>query len=267
MQGQLSYTLVLTATVTPSRGAKVQRGDPAVRRNDYLDALAFWLQLRDARLNRILFLENSGDDLQAFRDLAARSNPHGKRVEFISVPSIEVPEGIHYGIGELRMIDDGLAQSDTVRETTHFVKATGRYIFPQLPAVLDRLPAEFDIMADCRIPWRRAVRKGLSMIPAVLQRRGAYAVTSLIIFRTAVYEQYFRGLYRTMEPWTLHGIVEHVVYDRICEVSGNLRILWRYPVDCEPVGVGASRNVNHRRISRRAVGVVRKALRGTGIWI
>lgn len=261
-----SYALLLTATVSPSRGAKVQRSDVALRRQDYLTALTFWLQLPDPRLNRIVFLENSGDDLEVFRELVARSNPHRKRVEFISVPSTEIPEGVHYGMGELRMIDDGLAQSKTIGETTHFIKATGRYIFPSLPRVLDRLPSSFDVQAECRIPTR-AYRKGLSFIPALLQRREAYAVTQLIIFRNTAYEQYFRGLYRTMTPGTLHGIAEHVVYDRLRETAGTLRVRWRFPVNCDPVGIGASRNANYSSPVKKTMRVVRGLLRGTAVWI
>lgn len=73
-----SYALLLTATVSPSHGARVQRNDAELRRQDYLNALNFWLRLSDARLNRIVFLENSGDDLQAFRQLVAKTNPHRK---------------------------------------------------------------------------------------------------------------------------------------------------------------------------------------------
>lgn len=261
-----SYVLVLTATVSLSRGAKMQRSDAATRRDDYLNALNFWLQNPDPRLNRIVFLENSGDDLTAFRELAAGNNPYQKDIEFISVPSMEIPDGIHYGIGELRTLDDGLAQSQMVRTTTHFIKATGRLIFPGLSRLLDHLPSQFDIVTECRIPTS-AFRKGLSLISAVRQRREAYATTSLIIFRTATYEQYFRGLYRTMEPWTRHGIVEPLVYDRICEVSGNLCVLWRYPVNCDPIGVSGQSNGSYHTIPRRAMGVVRGMLRGTDIWI
>lgn len=261
-----SYTLVLTASISPSPGAKVKRSDIAVRRQDYLNAFNFWLQLPDPRINRILFLENSGDDLKAFRQLVATSNPHQKSVEFVSVPAIEIPEGIHYGMGELSMIDDGLAQSRTIRETTHLIKATGRYTFPALPRLLNRLPSNFDVLAECRIPTR-AYRKGLSLIPAILQRREAYAATHLIIFRTAVYEQYFRGLYRTMEPRTLHGIVEHLVYDRLRDVAGDLRVLWRFPVNCEPIGIGAANNANYRSASKKVTSLLRGLLRGTPIWI
>lgn len=261
-----SYALLLTATVSPSLGAKVQRSDVALRQQDYLRALTFWLQLPDPRLNRIVFLENSGNDLQAFRDLVATSNPYQKQVEFISVPSVEIPEGVHYGMGELRMIDDGIAQSKAIGETTHFIKATGRYIFPSLPRLLDRLPSSFDVQAECRIPTR-AYRKGLSFIPALVQRREAYAVTQLIIFRNAAYEQYFRGLYHTMEPRTLHGIAEHVIYDRLREVAGTLRVLWRFPVNCDPIGIGARQNTNYSSPLKRTMSVVRTLLRGTELWI
>jgi len=68
------YLLVLTATVTPFVGAQVQRSDPATRREDYKAAFRFWLNHADPRINRILFLENSGDDLEFLKEIVEQEN-------------------------------------------------------------------------------------------------------------------------------------------------------------------------------------------------
>ncbi len=264
--GTPEYVLVLTATVNPGQSVKVQRKDPEVRRRDYLSALDFWLQMKDSRLNRIVFLENSGADLSSFRELVSEKNPFHKSVEFISTEPVDIPEGIQHGWGELRMLDEGIAKSQLVSEGTHFIKATGRLIFPSLPRLLDRISGSPDVVAECRIPTSE-FRRGLSLIPAILERRKAYATTQVILFRTSVYEAYFRGLHGRMEKWTLSGIMEYIIYMRLREVEQELNILWRFPVNCEPVGIGAKANQNYSSVPKRAVNFVRGLLRGTDIWL
>lgn len=57
------YLVVLTDAVPPSVKATIRRSDPATRRVDYENALSFWLKIDDDRLRNILFLENSGANL------------------------------------------------------------------------------------------------------------------------------------------------------------------------------------------------------------
>ena len=105
------FLVVLTATVTPSQGARVNRNDPTVRREDYAKGLRFWLSHPDQRLSRILFLENSRDDLSHFQRIVTAENAYGKEVEFVSTDPAVIPRGISFGWGELRMLDEGLDRS------------------------------------------------------------------------------------------------------------------------------------------------------------
>lgn len=159
------------------------------------------------------------------------------------------------------MLDEGLAKSELVSEGTHFIKATGRLTFPSLPRLLDRINGSPDVIAECRIPTSE-FRRGLALIPAILERRKAYATTQVILFRTSAYEKYFRGLHARMEKWTLSGIMEYIVYMRMREVERELKILWRFPVNCEPVGIGANANQNYSSFPKRAINFIRGLLRG-----
>jgi hypothetical protein len=259
--------LVLTSTVSPARGANVRRSDADLRREDYIAALTFWLNLEDPRLNRIVFIENSGADLSGFEDLVRRNNPHNKTVEFISTGITEIPNGIHYGWGELQMLDEGLSQSSLFAQATHFVKATGRLTFPRIGRLIDRMPSGCDVLVDCRIPVRE-FRRGAMLIPALIQRRGAYASTQLAIFRSWTYEKYFRGVYRNMKPWTRSGSMESVIYDRLQEVAKEINVVWRFPVNCDPVGIGARYGDNYQSTQKKVMSAVRGFLRPFDkIWV
>lgn len=262
-----SLALVLTSTISPARGAHVNRADPELRRKDYMEALAFWLRLSDSRLTRIVFIENSGANLESFEKLVLASNPHRKEVEFISTEAREIPDGIQHGWGELRMLDEGLSRSRLVGEATHFVKATGRLVFPSIKRLIDHLPKNFDVLVDCRIPAGE-YRRGAALIPALIERRGAYATTQLAVFRAATYSAYFRGLHAVMKPWTRSGVMECAIYDRLREIAGEIKIVWRFPVNCDPVGIGARYGVEYRCRSRKVMSAVRAALRPFGAcWI
>ena len=239
------YLLSLTATVTPATGVQLVRSDPAVRRADYLDAFRFWLAHPDPRLNRILFVENSGADLAGFREEAARS---GKEVELISVPKSPAPAGLHYGYSELLMLDSALEQSRIRAETTHLVKATGRLIFPDLPKLLDRLPTAYDLAVDARgnLPFRKSSK---GFIP-----------TQLLLASHAFYDTHLRKSYlalRSDYPY----YIENLFYDHVLALPPSPQILMRWPVSCEPVGFAAHASKRYNSPQRLLITQLRSALR------
>ena len=77
-----SGALLLTATITPQPGVPHFRvTDTAQRRQEYLTSLAFAIALDRRIITTIVFAENSGSDLSAFKSLAERDD----RVELLSV--------------------------------------------------------------------------------------------------------------------------------------------------------------------------------------
>ena len=259
------YLLVLTATVTPSAGVQVQRNDPVTRREDYKRGFRFWLKNADPRINRVLFLENSGEDLTYLRKIVEEENTFAKAVEFISTPCVAVPAGLHYGWGELKMLDYGLSQSRLVKETSHLIKATGRFTFPNISKLLDRTPADCDVMVDCRIP-ASSYRKGLNLIPALLKRQGAGLTTQLTIFSHRFYQTHILGLVDTMKPFGYPAMMEPLIYDEVTKMEHSDGVYLRFPVNCDPSGVGASLGDVYDSKTRRVVRLLRAASRKTGLW-
>lgn len=259
------YLLVLTATVTPFVGAQVQRSDPATRREDYKAAFRFWLNHADPRINRILFLENSGDDLEFLKEIVEQENSFAKDVEFISTSSSVIPPGLHYGWGELKMLDEGLRRSRLVKETSHLLKATGRLTFPDISRLLDRTPTGCDVMVECRIPTS-SYRKGLNLIPAILKRQGAYVSTQLAIFSHRFYQGRILGLVDTMKPNCYPGMIEELIYDELIKMEHSDGVYLRFPVNCDPSGVGATLGDVYDSKTRRAISLLRAASRKTGLW-
>ncbi len=241
------FLVVLTGTITPSPGALVSRSDPALRRADYLNAFKFWLDHPDSRFRRILFAENSGADLAEFRTLADQS---GKEVEIIQIPPNPPPPRKHYGYSELQMIDLVLAKSKLRKKTTHMIKATGRLTFPALPRLLDRLPENFRFVGDARarLPFRPSERGFVSV--------------QLFLTKHDFYDQALRtGYHDLTESYNYPEFLEHLFFERLTPLKGQDGVLLRFPINCEPVGIGAHWGMRYDNPKRVAIAKVRAFLR------
>ena len=141
----------MTACIDPSKGSyPLKRADPETRLLDYQISLRYWLNFPDPRLKNILFIENSGYSLATLEKIAREENPIEKQVEFVSLDCNGYPKGIHFGYAELKMLDLGLQASKLREMTTHMIKISGRYRFPSISRLLNRIPDEFDAIADAR---------------------------------------------------------------------------------------------------------------------
>ncbi len=226
------YLLVMTACIDPSKGEyRLTRADPAVRLEDYRNALRFWLRFPDERISNILFVENSNYPLDSLKATAELENPHRKNVEFISLDCNWYPPGGHYGYAELRMLDLGLGRSRLRNATTHMIKVSGRFTFPGLTRLLDRVPAEFDAVADARA-WR------------TLRRRHEHpqVTTQIILFAHEFYKLHLQDCYRQLESGELSHM-EAIYYRKLAELSEiNKKIIMRFPCNVSPVGFPAHRD-------------------------
>jgi hypothetical protein len=245
------FTVVLTATVTPF--VQLQQGlvvvDPAVRLHQYADALSWWLAHPDERIGDLVLLENSGAAPDDFKSrLKGVSSPR-RAVEFISVEPSRPPPGMHYGFSEFELVDKGLSRSSLYAASEYFIKATGRYRFPELSRLVDRSPRDFRIVIDCvdhatlRGTWIRTLRA-----PLVLARRDFFDAT-------------LRSLYLRMTPVTGHRTthVEDLWFDTLVATPGQ-GIVLRFPVNCEPAGIGGN-GEDLRAPSKRIKAAVRGVAR------
>lgn len=248
------FVVVLTATITPVKGAQIARTNPDERKRDYMTGFRFWIRNRDPRLRRILFIENSGASLDDFRREAEAAVD--KDIEFVSVPPISLPPGLHYGYAEMHMLDYALSRSRHRSITTHMIKATGRLQFPNISALLDRLPSEFDIAVDtCQ-----ALPFGL--------RPQAFIPTQLFLASHSFYATTLQASYHDLRP-DYPFYIEHLIYERLKKMSDNPRILSRWPISVEPQGVAGYSGKQYDRLSRRILTTLRAALRKPipGFWL
>jgi len=249
------YLVMMTACIDPSQGwVKVPRGDPAVRLGDYQNALTFWLRHPDPRLRDILFLDNSGYPLDSLRELAGKENPYAKKLEFLSFRCNEYPIGVHYGYAELALLDLGLAQSQLAAECPNFIKATGRFTFPRVSRLLDRLPEDYWFAIDCR--HHRTEGKPHRV-----------ATTQLMCFATAFYREKLCDIKHLLEPPMLAHI-ESLFYQQLIPYRGDPRAILRWPVSVDPAGVSAL-GKNYGALGQRLKNRARMVLRvlAPGWWV
>jgi hypothetical protein len=219
------FLLVMTATIRPAANAGVKRASPEVRLEDYKRALRFWLSYPHPAAERVLFLENSSADLSELRAIAENENPHGREVEFLSLPAHEIPAGTNYGYAEMQMLDEGLALSRLRPATTHMIKVTGRLTFPALGKALDRVTdagsGSFELLIDCH-------KLGLF-------RRGYDARVQLFACSHAFYDRVLRGANREMNSTDVR-LLEHLIYRKVIPFKGRPDYHLRFTCNVEPVG-------------------------------
>ena len=232
------YLVVLTACIDPAKDNVVVRADPKVRLLDYQHGLSFWLNHPDPRLQRILFVDNSGYPLDALKSL-----PGADRVEFISLNCNSYPPENSYGYAEMKMID--LALQQTGQQSTHIIKATGRLTFPGISHLLDSIPLSAQFAVDARkwqTPWSRYKRP---FIP-----------TQLMVFQRGFYASHLQSSYEEMVG-TDHWI-ESFLYEKLRLFRGGLM---RFPVSADPVGMPAHRQESYTSGRQKAINRLRAAAR------
>jgi hypothetical protein len=148
--------LLMTATITPPPGARaLARTDPVARLRDYISALRFYLSL-GAPLERIVFCENSGSDIEPLRSLA-RQLGADDRVEFLVFNGLDFPPEYGRAYGELRLVRHAMGHSRLIREAGEMAviwKVTGRYIVRNLQRIVATRPAGVDLYFNAR-RWPR----------------------------------------------------------------------------------------------------------------
>jgi hypothetical protein len=271
MKQRPEYLVVMTASVAPGPSPHIIRADPKLRLNDYKNSLRFWLEQPHPKINRILFLENTGYDLSELRKVASDYNTSGKEVEFVSMRRNDIPEGRHYGYGEMLMLDHGLPQSSLRQRTSHMIKATGRLTFPNIGKLIDRLPDRFDACIECRIPLN-SFRSNNNPLQVIRQRLHAYASCQLMIFSHRFFEEQLQKLYLNLGSRDSGGypfLIENLIYDRIIEFEGRTGIHLRWPINVEPAGFAGHSGKRYDSAGRLLIHATRAAARvlAPKVWI
>lgn len=202
--------------------------------------------------------------------LIKKNNLFNKNVEIIQTPTITIPDGLHYGWGELRMLDKGIEHSTLAKTSSHFIKATGRLTFPSISRLLNRIPVRCDALVDCRVPMRRGYGRRLSYIGRLFTHKEAYSSTQLAIFSARFYRQQLSGMCQQMKPYSYPRLFENILYETLIHADTSYALHYRFPISCDPVGYDACLNVNYDSRTKRAARSLRSVLRGTvfgHIWL
>ena len=108
--------LLLTATITPNTYSKLKITEPEIRKQQYQEALNFYIQKTSFR---IVFAENSGDPLDDFPVLP-------DRIEYLSFKSEPIQPDRGKAFKELEIIDFAIEKSKFIQEAEAIAKITGR---------------------------------------------------------------------------------------------------------------------------------------------
>jgi hypothetical protein len=225
-----SYSLVMTACIDPNKDGEdspVSRSNPEHRLLDYESSLRYWLELKDDRVQQIIFIDNSGYTLDSLKVLYS-SKSWERPCEFISLNCNELTPGINYGYSEFKLLDLGLSESKTFENNNYLIKVTGRYRYPGISRLLSSLPEAYDIAADARI---------LSHFVPYPRK---YITLGLILFSVGFYNKSVRRIYNEMRSQPRKAFAEDILFDRFFAMRDKPEIILSFPCNCEPVGIGGN---------------------------
>ena len=245
--------LLMTATLVPPPSA-VSRADPAARLADYLDALAFYLSLPNATLDRVLFVDNSDADIGPVVDAAQRL-AGDKTVEVLSFQGNDHPPQRGKAYGEFRLMDYGLAHSTLFAPDDVVWKVTGRLKCLNLPALAGAAARRpFDVQCDLHnLPWVGGGR----------WRNNRHMDLRLFAFRRAAYDAVFRDTWRERE----RGFDARFLYGRVMAARGTLRVRPRFPLQPRLQGISGRHLRDYNAGGQRLKDDVRGALRRVAPWL
>ena len=116
---QMNIVLLLTGTVRPENMILTKLLDPTVRKEQYLDALNFWLTHTDFP---IVFVENSGVDLSAHFESGIASG----RLEILTFRDGDHSNEFGKGYGEINCMRYAHTHSALLQKADFLFKVTGR---------------------------------------------------------------------------------------------------------------------------------------------
>ncbi len=247
--------LVLTATVQPPPGAiGLKRTDVDLRKQDYREALAFYLdELERGTFARIVLVDSSNTPLDFLQALVDQRGARD-RVELVTYDGIDYPPENGRTFGEFKLIDDGYRLSATLRglrDDDVVWKITGRYTVRNIARLVARRPAKADLYCNAR----------------------KYPVDYLdlycISWNGRAYRHLVEGLYPQLDVsrTTLTG--EKLFYDIVFggPAAADLRVKPRFNVTPYITGVRGYTNTGFNVGSDRRKFYLRTAMRRLAPWV
>jgi hypothetical protein len=254
LQKRSPALLLLTATVTPPPGVpNLKRVDPNLRMQDYVTAFGFYLKLPTESIDRIVFLENSNNQLAEIKDLVARDHS-GKNIEVISFDGLNYPPCYGRAYGEFKMLDHGFQSSRLLNEISdadYFWKVTGRLCVHNLVNIIATAPAQYEMLIDFQTR------------PTPMVDLRMYSCTR------AGYRQLLENRFPSLREDQLNSSVEYYLYSTWKSRVKELGIVQRHNLQPRIGGFGGQHNEDYLG----GINVIKYWIRSTvrfifpGFWI
>lgn len=246
--------LIMTATITPPAGVPyLQRTDPSQRRQDYLEALEFYLEKLGKCYDAIIFIENSQSNLDELKLMVDRFGA-SNFVEFIYFDGLQYPPSFGKAYGEFKLLDYGIEKSKFLsQQDNNFVlwKVTGRYKIINFDRIANHWLDGVELWCHCRNFSRRWVDMY------------CFGIT------LGAYRRKFTGLYQQFREDDLlvnPEIVLRMLIDDWKAVK-TLRVRQRFPVTPLISGVNGYKNEDYKSKDQRNKYLLREAARLFVPWI
>jgi hypothetical protein len=240
----------MTAAVNPGDySEQTSRKNSNLRTRDYLEAIRFWGTHQDRRIQGVILCENSGADLRVF-ETAAAGFSRMRAFEVLGFRgNTRRPPEMHYGYSELGIIDYACRNSMLLKKYRHFIKVTGRLLFPRITPLIDSLDDDLLVAVDCRRAYRREGGVRLR------------ARTQLMVFERDFYDRVLWGTRDEMIGNCSH--IEEFLAQKLLPLYQNQTrgIYLRWKVECPAVGYGGAYDRKYASIGERLKNTIRSTCR------
>jgi hypothetical protein len=245
--------ILLTATIQPMADTySTRRYDPDIRRQDYENALRFYLGLGKGVIDGLLFCENSGADLASLKAIAANENPNQVPVDFVEALS-DCPPDYGKGHAELALMDHAYHHAIKGQpESVRYWKITGRLIIGNIAKLLQTAPTGWQLYLDMRA------------VPKVLRAFGMdrWADTRIIGFTPEGYRRHLLDKRQIVGTPGSIFVVEEALFPVYLDAwQKQAAIVPRFAVQPVMIGVGAESNKDYNNLASRAKNTVRRFTR------
>jgi len=132
------FALILTCTISPNNMPNLQRSNTNLRLQDYKKSFNFWIS--NSNIKKIIFIENSGYDLEYFCKTAKNSK---KEIEIISNKLNETyDKSLGKGYGQYLCLKEVFDNSTIAKKTNYFIDVTGRHCVRNFNEIISDLNKE-----------------------------------------------------------------------------------------------------------------------------
>jgi hypothetical protein len=252
------WTLLLTASVRTDGDTRsiFARRRAAQRLGEYRRALIKWLALPDPRIGSIVFVENSGANLDPLQELVLSANPFQRDVEFLGY-SESRRSVVNHGYDELGSIDHAIRRSRLLTGRGRFIKASGEMFFPDLSLLLDQLPLDVEIAVDGRC--------GVAWLPVRLSQ----ITTALMLLSTDFYRRELLDCRFQMTPEWGQSHAGRLLYSILSPMRSRPGVVLRFPRNAEPQSTDEHWSLTKAELLRRSTSAVRAVGRRVApdVWL